>query len=146
MIATLVKDYPVSIVCEVVDFPRSSYYYNVKGRDDTALIVAIREVAGQWPRYGYRRVTKQVRRQKKQTINSKRVRRVMKELGVRGKNCLKKRRTTNSEHAFPRFPNLVQELAVVRPDHVWCSDITYVKLLTQFVYLAVIMDVFTRCI
>ena len=117
MIATLVKTYPVSIVCAVVDFPRSSYYYTIKGRDDTALMVAIREVAGQWPRYGYRRVTKQLHRETKQVINSKRVRRVMKELGVRGTKCSTKRRTTKSEHAFPRFPNVVQELEGVHPDH-----------------------------
>ena len=56
----------------------------------------------------------------------------------------KKRRTTNSEHDFPRFPNLVLDLEIVRPEQVWVCDITYIRLHYGFVYLAVIMDVFTR--
>ena len=55
-----------------------------------------------------------------------------------------KRRTTNSEHAFPRYPNLVLDLEIVRPEQVWVGDITYIRLHYRFVYLAVIMDVFTR--
>ena len=79
-------------------------------------------------------------------VNGKRVRRIMKEMGLVGKTYRNKRRPTNSDHPFPRYPNLVQELEVVRPDQVWVSDITYVRLNREFVYLAVIMDVFTRCI
>jgi putative transposase len=56
----------------------------------------------------------------------------------------KTRKTTNSKHNFPRYPNLVQDLEIVRPDQVWASDITYIRLQRCFVYLAVIMDVFTR--
>jgi transposase InsO family protein len=58
----------------------------------------------------------------------------------------KRRRTTNSEHGFQRYPNWVQDLTTVRPDQVWVADITYVRLRREFVYLAVIMDVFTRSI
>jgi transposase InsO family protein len=54
------------------------------------------------------------------------------------------RKTTDSQHDFPRYPNLVQGLEIVRPDQVWVSDITYIRLAHGFVYLAVIMDVFTR--
>jgi putative transposase len=57
-----------------------------------------------------------------------------------------KKRTTNSEHPYPRYPNLVVGLQVTHPDQVWVSDITYVRLGSGFVYLAVIMDVFTRSI
>jgi transposase InsO family protein len=53
-------------------------------------------------------------------------------------------RTTDSDHPFPRYPNLVEDLEVVRPDQVWVADITYVRLKKEFVYLAVLMDVFTR--
>jgi putative transposase len=70
----------------------------------------------------------------------------MGELGLEGKVYRKKRRTTNSEHPFPRYLNLVQGLAVAYPDQVWVADITYVKLRREFVYLAVILDVFTRSI
>jgi len=56
----------------------------------------------------------------------------------------KKRKTTDSKYNFPRYPNLVQNLEIARLDQVWVSDITYIRLCIQFVYLAVIMDVFTR--
>lgn len=57
-----------------------------------------------------------------------------------------KYRTTNSQHPFPRYPNLVMDLKVDHPEQVWVCDITYVRLRHGFVYLAVIMDVFTRAI
>src|SRR6266699_1424320 len=55
-------------------------------------------------------------------------------------------KTTNSAHPFPRYPNLVEHLEIVRPEQVWVSDITYIHLREEFVYLAVLMDVFTRSI
>jgi len=108
-------------------------------------LVGIKAVAAEWPTYGYRRVTAQLRRQE-WLVNRKRVQRLMRLMGLQAKTKRKKRRTTNSEHDFPRYPNLVQGLEVVRPDQVWVSDITYVCLRHAFVYLAVIMDVFTRSI
>ena len=77
-------------------------------------------------------------------INGKRVRRLMAELGIMGERPARRPRTTDSRHAFPRYPNLVAGLDVVRPDQVWVADITYVRLRDEFVYLAVVMDVFTR--
>src|SRR4051794_40831750 len=70
----------------------------------------------------------------------------MAELGIQGQAPVRRKRTTNSNHAFPRYPNLVEGLEVVRPDQVWVADITYIRLRRDFVYLAVIMDVFTRSI
>ncbi len=59
---------------------------------------------------------------------------------------VKKRKTctTNSDHTFPRYPNLVGAAEAKHPDAIWVADITYVRLERDFVYLAVIMDVFTR--
>lgn len=54
--------------------------------------------------------------------------------------------TTDSGHPFPRYPNRVVGLCVVRPDQVWVGDITYIRLWVRFVYLVVLMDVFTRAI
>jgi putative transposase len=54
------------------------------------------------------------------------------------------KRTTDSEHSYPRYPNLVKDLEIVRSDQLWASDITYVRLQQDFVYLAIILDVFTR--
>ncbi len=70
----------------------------------------------------------------------------MRELGIQGYPSVKKRRTTNSEHEFPRYANLVEQLEIVRPEQVWVSNIIYIRLREEFVYLAVLMDVFTRCI
>jgi transposase InsO family protein len=68
----------------------------------------------------------------------------MVEMGLKGKAPARRRRTTDSRHNFPRYPNLVERLEVTRPDQVWVADITYVHLREEFVYLAVLMDVFTR--
>lgn len=135
--------YPVRVLCDLLNCAPSSYYRQPTSVDDVALETEIRAVAGQWPTYGYRRVTAQLRRQKHH-INHKRVYRLMRKLGITKKVKRKKRKTTDSQHDFPRYPNLVQDLVVVRPDQVWVSDITYVHLRSEFVYLAVIMDVFTR--
>jgi transposase InsO family protein len=79
-------------------------------------------------------------------VNGKRVRRWMRDLGIDGTPPARKKRTTDSNHAFPRYSNLVQDLEITRPDQVWVADITYVRLRQDFVYLAVLMDVFTRTI
>jgi len=142
----LAAEYPVQVVCQVLDFPRSSCYYQPHPRDDEALKVALQRAAEEWPTYGYRRLTVQVRRDDQLVVNGKRVRRLVKLMHLGRKHKRKTRRTTNSQHPFPRYPNLVQDLEVVRPDQVWVVDITYIHLKTEFVYLAVIMDVFTRSI
>ena len=79
-------------------------------------------------------------------VNSKLIRKLMHELGIVGKAPERKPRTTDSGHAYPRYPNLVEDLKVTRPDQVWVADITYIRLRKEFVYLSVLMDVYTRCI
>ena len=142
----LSEHYPVILICDVLGCPRSSYYHHVESAEETPLQSAIRAVAAQWPTYGYRRITAQLQRQGWK-VNHKRIRRLLQLMGLAIKpKRRKKQRTTNSEHDFPRYPNLVDGLEIVRPDQVWVSDITYIHLLDEFVYLAVIMDVFTRAI
>ena len=141
----LSDDYSVSLACALLECSRSSYYYQPKLKDETEVKSAIESVAAEWPTYGYRRVTKQLHRQE-WVVNKKRIQRLMREMGLQVKIKRKARKTTNSEHDFPRYPNLVQDLEIVRPDQVWVSDITYIRLRCEFVYLAVIMDVFTRSI
>lgn len=142
---TLTAEYPISLLCQALDLARSSYYYRVPSEDDPALKEALLRLAEEWPTYGYRRLTAQLRREGWE-VNSKRVRRLMGALGIQGVRKRTKRQTTNSGHPFPRYPNLVRDLEVLFPEQVWVADITYVRLLTEFVYLAVIMDMFTRCI
>lgn len=140
------QDYPITLACEVLDCTRSSYYYLAKEpTDETKLRTDVERLTLKWPMYGYRRITEQLRRQG-WVINHKRVRRLMREMGLQVRTKRKKQATTDSNHNLPHYPNLVQDLKIVRADQVWVSDITYIRLLHDFVYLAVIMDVFTRCV
>jgi transposase InsO family protein len=137
--------YSIQLLCGLLKYARSSYYYGGQAPDDGALRTTIREVQGRWPTYGYRRITAELRRSGL-SVNSKRVRRLRRLLHLQAKNQRKKRRTTNSQHDWPRYPNLVQALEVTHPDQVWVADLTWIHLQREDVYLAVIMDVFTRTI
>lgn len=141
--------YPVQLICEVIALPRSSYYYPAVEREETALKAAIESVAAQFPTYGSRRVTAQLKRIAPELlpVGRTRVRRLMRELGLRVRCKKARKQTTNSQHSFPRYPNLVKELIVTQPNEVWVCDITYIKLGGgDFVYLAIVLDVFTRVI
>lgn len=147
LIQALAAEYPVISLCAALDLAPSVYYYQAQELPDEAQVKAyIQSIAGRWPTYGYRRITVQLRRDYQITVNSKRVRHLMQALGIQGARPRRKKRTTNSNHAFPRYPNLVQGLTVDHPDQVWVGDITYIHLADDFVYLAVLMDVFTRSI
>jgi putative transposase len=140
----LADDYPVRLLCRALNCPRAGLYRTPATADDEAdLRRAVARLAGTWPTYGYRRIAVLLRREGR-PVNAKRVRRVMADLGLQGKAPARRVRTTDSAHAFPRYPNLVEGLAVERPEQVWVADITYVRLRAEFVYLAVLMDVFTR--
>jgi transposase InsO family protein len=136
--------YPVGLVCQTLGLARSSYYRTPTSAPEAQTAkAALEQVAAEWPTYGYRRLTVQLARDG-QPINSKRVRRLMGEMGLQAQKPRKKMATTDSRHSFPRYPNRVAGLAIERPDQVWVGDITYIRLRTGFVYLAVLMDVFTR--
>jgi putative transposase len=135
--------YPVRLVCRVLGYTRSLYYYRPRAGDDALLQGAIIRLAEAWPTYGYRRITALLQREGWQ-VNRKHVARLMRAMGLQGHAPARHVRTTQSAHPYPRYPNLVQELTIVRPDQVWVGDITYVRLREEFVYLAVLMDVYTR--
>lgn len=141
----LAGEYPTRWLCRLFGCPRAALYRPAEeaseGEDE--LRAAVQRLAGAWPTYGYRRITAMLRRER-WAVNGKRVRRVMRELGLAAEPPPRRVRTTNSDHAFPRHPNLVADLTVTRPNHVWVADITYVRVRTEFVYLAVLLDVFTR--
>lgn len=135
---------PVGLVCQALELPRSSYYHASQPQvDEQATKDALEQAAADWPTYGYRRLTEQLERDFER-VNSKRVRRLMAELHLTPKKPAKKVFTTDSRHHFPRFTNLVATLSIEQPDQVWVADITYIRLRAGFVYLAVLMDIFTR--
>jgi putative transposase len=140
---SLTTDCPVRLVWQVLDYPRSSYYCQKRKRDEQARCDAIDEVAAVWPAYGYRRITARLQREG-WVVNRKRMRRIRGEWGFHGKHPQRRRRKTDSCHSHARCANLLQGLEVIWSDQVWVSDITYIRLLSGFAYLAVMMDVFTR--
>lgn len=148
MVEMLKQDYPVQVICDVVGYSRSRYYYEpsveTKNKDES-LKSAIAEVAGRYPTYGYRRITKQLQREGWK-VNHKRVSRLMRQMGLLAQKRVRRKRTTNSVHGYRRYPNLEKGVVVEHPDQVWVADITYIRLKEEFVYLAVVMDVFTRSI
>jgi len=142
---SLRAQYPVKSICGVLDLARSTFYHHGIEPDDSDLRAALLEFAGQYPTYGYRRLTALLKRAG-WTVNHKRIQRMLAEMGLQRPLKRRKRRTTNSQHDFPRYPNRVADLKPSCPDEVWVADITYVRLARDFVYLAVIMDVFTRVV
>lgn len=145
----MLKDagYPIAMACAVLDLPRSSYYYHPARKDECKLEETIEQIAGKFPTYGTRRVSQQLRRSPyKLVVGRKRVRRIMAQKNLLRPIKQRKKRTTDSGHAYPRYPNLVKDLEIRFPDQVWASDITYIRLKQDFVYLAVVLDIFTRAI
>lgn len=141
------QGYPVELACDLLDLSRSSYYYRIRPKNDPAAISAMKVIAGQFPTYGILRMTNQLRRSPYMlVVNHKRVEQIMGQEGLLQPRRRIKCRTTNSEHPYPRYPNLVKDLEVSQPEQVWVSDITYIRLGYGFVYLAIVMDVFTRAI
>jgi putative transposase len=128
---------------------RSAYYYRSRQKsmeaktEEADLRDRIERIVVEHARYGYRRVTYQLRREG-YTVNHKRVARVMREQSLQ---CQVKRRwvkTTDSDHSYRIYPNLVKGLEVKGRNQVWVGDITYIRILTGFLYLAVILDLFSR--
>lgn len=138
---------PLKLALNLLDLPRSTYYYQSQRTDESQLETDLNEVAGQFPTYGTRRITQQLRRGPyRYAIGRKRIRRLMRQKGLLRPIKRRKCRTTNSDHPYPRYPNLVKDLEISYPDQVWVCDITYIRLGRGFVYLAIVMDVFTRTI
>jgi putative transposase len=145
MIDQLKDKYPVRQLCETLDCPPSSYYYQAQGQADEDLITAIEDILMRWPFYGYRRVLKQLQRQG-WLVGETRVRRVLKAMGHTVKVGRVRIRTTDSSHPHWRYPNLLKHTKPKYPNHVWVADITYLRLGWRFIYLAVILDAYTRAV
>lgn len=141
------EGYPIEAACTFLGFPRSTYYYQPRESDERGLEAAIEQIAGEFPTYGTRRVTHQLRRAPHELrVNRKHVRRVMAGKGLLRRVRRRRIRTTDSQHGYLRYPNLVKDREITHPDQVWASDITYIRLQQGFVYLAIVLDVFSRAV
>ena len=124
---------------------RSTYYDEPKGEtiEEARLIECIKEICAEWPFYGYRRVTAQLRAEGT-LVNHKKVMRLMQEHGLTVRPRRRFVVTTNSDHAGPIFPNLAQGVMPTGPNQLWVADITYIAIAAGFVYLAAILDAWSR--
>src|SRR5689334_6987290 len=110
---------------------------------DMDLRDAIQKIALEWPCYGRPRITQELRRRGWQ-VNPKRVYRLMREDNLL---CVRKRKfvvTTDSNHGRKVYPNLARDMILTATDQLWRADITYIRLRDEFVFLAVILDAFSR--
>jgi putative transposase len=138
----------VSGLCRAAGVSRAGYYrYQRREQAKEAgmeLRSQMQRIALQWPAYGYRRVHAELRRQG-WTLNRKRVLRLLR---VDNLLCVRRRKfvlgTTDSRHGLPIYPNLAASMMLTSIDQLWVADITYIRLQWEFVYLAVLLDAFSR--
>jgi putative transposase len=124
----------------------STFYYRRKTAwpaKDADIIDRIETICLEFPGYGYRRVTEQLRHDKL-VINHKKVLRLMRKSDLLCRTRRKRVKTTNSKHPFSRYPNLIKGVVVNGMNQVWLADITYIRIRNGFVYLAAILDAYSR--
>ena len=154
----LLQELPLSWACVALELSRGNYYRaldkqasdRTQGRypdeEEAALLVAMEQVVLEFPGYGYLRVTKQLQREGFR-VNHKRVYRLMQAAGWLYARQRGRVRTTDSQHGFPVYPNLLSGRGwreLTAPNQAWGADLTYVRLRDGFCYLAVLLDLFSR--
>jgi putative transposase len=134
-------------LCILLNINRQWYYQHrrpsAQKNGDRSVCQALQELRKDFAGYGYRRMTKALKRNGWK-INHKRVERVMREVGL---TCRRKPRyvhTTDSKHGEPVYPNLIKDLPIEALNQCWVADLTYVRLPEGFVYLACILDAYSR--
>ena len=132
-------------LCTWLDCPRSTYYAPSLKADESEVVATIEQILLRFPFYGYGKLHKELAR-RGITVGEHRVRRLLRQLGVTRSVGKVRLQTTDSHHAHLRYPNRSKGLRLTRPDQVWVADITYIRLGRQFIYLAVILDAYTRSV
>lgn len=147
MIAQDAQPGQITRLCEALGLARATFYrYREAGEPvdpDMELRDHLQRIALEFPAYGYRRIRAQLQREGV-AVNHKRVRRLMREDNLL---CVRHHRfviTTDSDHDLPVYPNLVPTLTLTGINQLWIADITYIRLRHEFIYLAVILDAFSR--
>jgi len=146
-----VADFPVNVMCETLGVSRSGYYAwasraeSARAAADRALAAEIRTAhAASRGRYGSPRVHAELRARGRR-VGRKRVARLMRGMGLAARRRRRFRRTTDSTHAFPIAPNLLaRNFTAEAPDRVWLADLTYIWTAEGWLYLAAVLDLYTR--
>lgn len=142
------KIMPIAKACQCLEVSKSTYY-DWKSKSNAAcpdipLMSIIHDIALEFPKYGYRRITAELHRRGR-VVNHKKVLRIMHEENLL---CRPKKKfritTTDSNHEYPIYLNLAKNMVLTGINQLWVSDITYIHLVDGYVYLAVIIDVFSR--
>ena len=143
--------YPVQTMCQLLAMSASGYYAwrkrekSVRARDNGALVAEIRAIHAESNQvYGSLKVQAELRRRGRR-VNHKRVAQLMRQNGLKSRRAKKYKVTTNSAHGLPIAPNLLnREFRADQPNTKWVSDITYVYTREGWMYLAVVLDLFSR--
>jgi transposase InsO family protein len=125
MAKALVEVYGCSVqtACQVVGLAHSTFYYQPQLADESCISADLEQEAGRHPTYGFRRLTHQLLRAPyRYWVNRKRIQWIMRQKNLLRPVKRKKCRTTNSEHPYPCYPNLVDGLEINRPEQVWVCD------------------------
>jgi putative transposase len=135
---------PVKWQCQLLKLPRSSLYYTGQDapEDDLALMQLIDQCHLRHLYYGSRRIRGWLQDHHDWTVNRKRVRRLMPQMGL---TALYPKRNLSSHHqAYKVYPHQLRNLAINRVNHVWAADVTYIPMAGGFVYLVAIIDWYSR--
>jgi putative transposase len=138
----------VKSCCQWAEVNRAGYYRflqtPVTDPEELELRSQIQHIAVEWPCYGYRRVARELH-QRGRTVNRKRVLRIMREDNLL---CLRRKAfwlpTTNAAHSWPVFANVAGAMKISGPNQLWVADITYIRLELEYVFLAVVLDAWSR--
>jgi putative transposase len=123
---------------------RSTFYDTPDaGANDATVVAQMKTICDEFEAYGYRRVGAELRH-RGMVVNAKKIRRLMREHALNPKRRRRFIATTDSDHNYPIFPNLANNMPLDGPNQLWVADITYVAITTGFVYLAAILDAWSR--
>lgn len=143
MISKANKNLSIVRQCRLLDVNRASFYYQPvpDGEDTVTIMNEIQDIWERHPFYGYRRITATLRRAGYK-VNYKRIQRLMSKMGLQALYPKPRLSVANAEHK--KYPYLLKGLSLERPNQVWATDITYVRMNPGFVYLIAIIDLYSR--
>ena len=123
---------------------RSTFYDTPSVQASDAIVVAeMKAICDEFEAYGYRRIDAELRH-RGMVVNTKKIRRLMREHALNPRRRRRFIATTDSNHNFPVFPDLANNMTLDGPNQLWVADITYVAIATGYVYLAAILDAWSR--
>ena len=131
----------------------TSAYYDLKHKEqseakekeDADLCSKIEDLQNKYSCWGNRTIKVQLKKHLNMQVNKKKILRIMRKFGLFHKIKRQFMNTTDSNHSFKIYPNLLKGKTVNGINQVWVSDITYIRILNGFVFLAVILDLYSRC-